>query len=68
MNFEYTDKVKVLLQKLQDFMDTYIYPIEQEVNVYNSKPENFWKLHPSVEKLKAIAKEAGLWNLFLPKK
>ncbi len=67
MNFEHTDKVKELLQKLQDFMDKHIYPIEAEVNAYNSKPENFWKLHPSVEKLKATAKEAGLWNLFLPK-
>ena len=67
MNFEHTDKVKGLLQKLQDFMDVNIYPIEQEVNAYNSKPENFWVLHPSVEKLKEKAKEAGLWNLFLPK-
>jgi acyl-CoA dehydrogenase len=67
MNFEHTDKVKGLLQKLQDFMDVNIYPIEQEVSAYNSKPENFWTLHPSVEKLKIKAKEAGLWNLFLPK-
>ena len=67
MNFNHTDKVKDLLQKLQGFMDVNIYPIEQEVSAYNSNPENFWMLHPSVEKLKEKAKEAGLWNLFLPK-
>lgn len=67
MNFEHTDKVKELLQKLQDFMDVNIYPIEQEVNAYNSNPTNFWTLHPSVEALKEKAKAAGLWNLFLPK-
>ncbi|PHR73677.1 MAG: acyl-CoA dehydrogenase [Lutibacter sp.] len=67
MNFEHTDKVNQLLQKLQEFMDEHIYPIEAEVNAYNSKSENFWVLHPSVEKLKEKAKEAGLWNLFLPK-
>jgi acyl-CoA dehydrogenase len=67
MNFEHTDKVKELLQKVQEFMDINIYPIEQEISMYNSNPENFWTLHPSVEKLKIKAKEVGLWNLFLPK-
>ena len=67
MNFEHTDKVKELLQKVQYFMDTNLYPIEQEISVYNSNPENFWTLHPSIETLKEKAKEAGLWNLFLPK-
>jgi acyl-CoA dehydrogenase len=67
MNFEHTDKVKELLQKVQDFMDVNIYPIEHEISVYNSSPENFWTLHPAVEALKEKAKEARLWNLFLPK-
>ncbi|MFT4642404.1 MAG: acyl-CoA dehydrogenase [Candidatus Azotimanducaceae bacterium] len=67
MNFEHTDKVKELLQRVQEFMDINIYPLEQEISRYNSNPENFWTLHPSVEKLKIKAKEVGLWNLFLPK-
>ena len=66
MNFEHTDKVKALLQKLQDFMDTNIYPIEQEVNAYNSNPKHLWTSHPSIEILKDKAKKDGLWNLFLP--
>ncbi|MCH7524028.1 MAG: acyl-CoA dehydrogenase family protein [Bacteroidetes bacterium] len=67
MNFEHTKKVKALLQKLQNFMDTNIYPIEQEVNAYNANPKHLWTSHPYIEKLKEKAKEAGLWNLFLPK-
>jgi len=67
MNFEHTEKVKSLLQRLQNFMDEYVYPIEQEVNTYNANPEKFWTLHPTIESLKTKAKEAGLWNLFLPK-
>ena len=67
MNFEHTDKVKGLLEKLQSFMDEYVYPIEQEVNAYNSNPKNLWTLHPKMEELKSKAKEEGLWNLFLPK-
>ena len=67
MNFEHTEKVKALLQKLQNFMDTNIYPIEQEVNAYNANPKHLWISHPSIEELKSKAKDAGLWNLFLPK-
>lgn len=67
MNFEHTEKVKDLLQKLQEFMDVNIYTIEQEVNAYNSSPKHLWTSHPSIEKLKDKAKAAGLWNLFLPK-
>ena len=67
MNFEHTEKVKDLLQKLQEFMDVNIYTIEQEVNAYKSSPKHLWTSHPSIEKLKDKAKAAGLWNLFLPK-
>ena len=67
MNFEHTDNVKALLQKLQDFMDANIYPIEQEVNAYNANPKYLWTSHPSIEGLKNKAKATGLWNLFLPK-
>ena len=67
MNFEYTDKVKGLIQQVQDFMDRYIYPVEQELNAYYTIPENFWTVHPKIEELKELAKSAGLWNLFLPK-
>ena len=67
MNFEHTDKVKGLLEKLQSFMDEYVCPIEQEVNTYNTNLDNLWTLHPAMEDLKSKAKEAGLWNLFLPK-
>lgn len=67
MDFEHTEKVKGLIQKLQNFMDEYVYPIEKEVNTYNANQDHFWTSHPSIETLKNKAKEAGLWNLFLPK-
>jgi len=67
MDFEHSEKVKDLVQKLQDFMDVNIYSIEKEINEFNTNPTNYWSVHPSVEKLKEKAKDAGLWNLFLPK-
>lgn len=67
MNFEYTDKVKDLIQQVGGFIDTYIQPVEKELQTYYSIPENYWTVHPKIEELKAMAKRAGLWNLFLPK-
>ncbi len=66
MNFEYSDKVKELIIKLEAFMDEHIYPREAEFNKYFETCENRWASHPLIEELKPKAKEAGLWNLFLP--
>lgn len=66
MNFEYTDKVKDLRSRLIDFFEENIYPIEHEVDSFLFDPKNAWQVHPAIEGLKAKAKAAGLWNLFLP--
>ena len=66
MNFDYSDKTKGLMEKLQAFMDEHIYPVEAEyVEAVHSNPDK-WKTLPLMHELKAKAKEAGLWNLFLP--
>ncbi len=66
MNFEYSEKSKVLQQRVSDFMDKHMYPIEKEVNEFFLNPANAWKHWPGFEDLKDKAKEEGLWNLFLP--
>ena len=66
MNFEYPQKTVELLEKLNAFMDQHIYPVEQEyIEAVHSNPDK-WKTLPIMHELKAKAKEAGLWNLFLP--
>ena len=67
MNFEYSDQSKSLQQRLQRFMEEYIYPNEKEWTEYSLHPDNAWKAWPGMEKLKNLAKTEGLWNLFLPK-
>jgi len=67
MNFEYTNKVQILQEKLNAFFETYILPVEEEVAAFTFNPENKWKHWPGMEDLKEKAKAAGLWNLFLPK-
>lgn len=66
MDFDYSPKVKALQKRLQEFMDAYIYPNEETYyNQLNAQGDR-WQIPPIMEELKAKAKTAGLWNLFLP--
>jgi acyl-CoA dehydrogenase len=64
MNFDYTDKVKSLEQRLRAFMDEHIYPNEKRY--YQEIESNRWAPTKVIEELKPKARAAGLWNLFLP--
>ncbi|HQP20170.1 MAG TPA: acyl-CoA dehydrogenase family protein, partial [Phenylobacterium sp.] len=66
MQFEYTDKVKALIAKLEAFMDAHIYPNEDAYHHFVHDPANLWQEWPGMEDLKAKARAEGLWNLFLP--
>ncbi|MCM3764336.1 acyl-CoA dehydrogenase [Neobacillus niacini] len=66
MNFSYTDKVVELQKKLTDFMEEYVYPNEQVYHDQIDKNDPFSSVPPIMEELKEKAKQAGLWNLFLP--
>ena len=64
MNFSFSSKVKDLQQRLQVFMDEYIYPNEQRY--YDEIERDRWSPPAVVEELKPKSRAAGLWNLFLP--
>lgn len=53
-----------LQERLSEFMETYIYPSEKPFQ--DALMANRWQLPQLMEDLKRRAKEAGLWNLFLP--
>src|ERR1700687_3904310 len=65
MNFDFSDKVKSLQKKLQDFMDEHIYPNEQRFEKETEQGDR-WRPSRIIEELKPKARAAGLWNLFLP--
>ncbi|MBU2945274.1 acyl-CoA dehydrogenase family protein [Zobellia uliginosa] len=67
MNFEYSKKSKELQDKLNHFVAEHLVPIEKEVEAFHHDPANAWTKWPGLEGLKQKAKDAGLWNLFLPK-
>lgn len=64
MHFDFSDKTKELQRLLLAFMDQHIYPNEQR---YHEEIErNRWQPTRIIEELKPKARDAGLWNLFLP--
>ena len=65
MDFDYSPKVKQLQQRLREFMDAHVYPNEKRFNDEVNEGDR-WQPTKVVEELKAKAKAAGLWNLFLP--
>ena len=65
MDFEHSPKVKQMQSRLQDFMSTHVIPNERRF--YDEEDRsNPYNIRPIVEELKPKAREAGLWNLFLP--
>lgn len=66
MNFSASKKSAVLKERLEKFMDQHIYPAEQDYSQYIHSTDNPWQTPPIIEELKIKAKEAELWNLFLP--
>ena len=69
MEFQPTDKVKDLLERVTKFMDDHVYPAEptyaeqRRTLTEQGTPHH---LPPVVEELKDVARWQGLWNLFLP--
>ncbi len=66
MDFTYSDKTKALIDRVQDFMERYIYPNEGAFYAQHEALPDRWDVPPILEELKTKAKEADLWNLFLP--
>ena len=66
MNFDHSDKTRSFIEKLQRFFAEHIYPAESERAAWDTNQDNVWRIWPELQPLKTKAREAGLWNLFLP--
>jgi acyl-CoA dehydrogenase len=67
MNFEASEKSRELQERVGRFLETHILPVDAEVEAFHRDPANLWKKWPGLEPLKEAARDAGLWNLFLPR-
>jgi acyl-CoA dehydrogenase len=69
MDFDFSPKVRQLQQRVAAFMEAHVYPaearFEAEMDAFRAAG-NAWQPAPVIEELKAKARAAGLWNLFLP--
>ena len=69
MDFSYSPKVQALRERLLAFFDEHILPNEhrfEEEIAENRRNGNAWQPTELIESLKSKARDAGLWNLFLP--
>ncbi|HEX6341251.1 acyl-CoA dehydrogenase family protein [Umezawaea sp.] len=66
MDFAYDAKTEDFRTRLLSFMDEFVYPAEAVLEEQLAASDDEWTRKPVVDELKARAREAGLWNLFLP--
>ncbi|QQK76593.1 acyl-CoA dehydrogenase family protein [Salicibibacter cibarius] len=66
MDFGLSEKVKDLQKRVREFKEKEIDPNEKVFEEQLSQQSTRWQSPPIMEEMKAKAKEASLWNLFLP--
>ena len=62
---EPSPRAAALLQRLRRFMAEHALPAEAALEAHAASDAR-WSVSPETERLKALAKRAGLWNLWLP--
>jgi acyl-CoA dehydrogenase len=67
MDFEHSPRTQELLARLVAFQEREIAPREEAYHrAVLASPDPWTAVPPAIEELKALAREEGLWNLFLP--
>ncbi|HET8616062.1 MAG TPA: acyl-CoA dehydrogenase family protein [Actinomycetales bacterium] len=69
MDFSYDDRTRELVERLTTFLTEHVYPAEPVLDEQVAEArgtDRQWSRPPVVEQLKSVAREQGLWNLFLP--
>ncbi|MCG8492582.1 MAG: acyl-CoA dehydrogenase family protein [Sneathiellales bacterium] len=65
MSLTVSERSEELRSRVDSFMHEHVYAAEEVYHDYIDNAENRWTIPPIMEELKAKAKDAGLWNLFL---
>ena len=66
MEYEISQKAQDLINRVQDFIDTEVAHNEVLYHEQSKDADGTWVVPPIMEEMKAKAKAAGLWNMFLP--
>ncbi len=65
MDFEPTEKQTYWRNRVREFMNLHVYPRVEDYKAEDASGER-WKVLETVQELKVKAKDAGIWNLFMP--
>jgi acyl-CoA dehydrogenase len=63
---DFSPRALELQKQLAEFMQSHVHPAETDVETWQADPATRWTPSPRIEDLKQKARQAGLWNLFLP--
>ncbi len=66
MAIAYRSDIAALRERLQTFMGDVVEPGERVYHEQHARFTDRWTVPPVMEEMKAQARDAGLWNLFLP--
>ncbi len=66
MDFAHSPRSLEYQEKLDAFMEEHVYPAERAIRSRDPLPGEPIEAPPELIELKRIAREQGLWNLFLP--
>lgn len=64
--YQFSEKSRQFQAQLKAFMDEHIYPNEHAYHAQLAAAEDRFAALPLMDELKRKAREAGLWNLFIP--
>jgi len=64
MEFRHSDRALHWQERVKRFLDDHVLPREEEYRA--QVREDYTRQPPAMEEMKAQAREAGLWNMFLP--
>jgi acyl-CoA dehydrogenase len=63
-----SERSKELCRRVSEFMEQHVYPAEGVYKRQVAEAKDRWDVPPVMNELKAKAKAANLWNMFLPKR
>ena len=60
------ESLTFVLERLRRFMESEVLPAEESLRIHAASDHRFKMVHPLIEVLKEHAKNANLWNLWIP--
>src|SRR5688572_10730731 len=64
--FAQSERSRAWMQRVRDFMEAHVYPAIPRYREQRAAGDRWTTIPPVFDELKAKARAAGLWNMFMP--